>query len=319
MLGPTRERVLYGLLRRIRGVQRYTLWRWFFAVTATGLVAALPLTDTLRFDLWGGRHMLLGEQVSLLEAAKAFAFPFLAVNILIVLKSRFFGRWLCGFGCPVGALARLGEWARFRDRKGHWKVAGPLAALFASASLAAITFSFWVDWHVFEAGSTQAKGLAGLFLGGVTAGLFWIVQSLGLRFCRDLCPSGIYFAILGPKSVAGVEFAHPESCSDCGACDLICPMDLHPRQMATDELRDSRGLYPEALPNFSLCIRCGDCVVACEGVGQKGAETAALRMGFLGREARGAEDPSIIHGVHGLAPPPGQQASAPNPGEGDAA
>lgn len=310
LLGPRREQVLYGLLRRLRGVQRYTLWRVVFAGVATAAVAALPLTDTLRFDLWRGQHHLLGERVGLVTAAKAFAFPFLGVNVLIILMSRFLGRWLCGFACPVGALARLGEWARFTDRRGRWKVAGPLAALLASGLLSAITFSFWVDWEVFREGSGLARGLSVTFLGGMALGLFGIVQGLGLRFCRDLCPSGIYFALLGPNSVAGVEFARPEACTDCGACDLICPMDLHPREMASDTQRDATGLYPEALSNFALCIRCGDCVVACEGVGQRGAPAPALRMGWLGEEARGHGNPAVVHGVHGLGDLPSEERRA---------
>jgi len=148
-IGSKRIRALYGILHKRGDWHPYSVIRWAVGILFTVMAALLPLTDMMRFDLWHGRHMYLGEQVSLSAAAKGFAFPFLAVNVLIIVVSRFIGRYLCGFVCPVGSLARLGEWARFKDRKGRLKVLGPLVMLAASALLSAITFYFWIDWHVF--------------------------------------------------------------------------------------------------------------------------------------------------------------------------
>ena len=76
--------------------------------------------------------------------------------------------------------------------------------------------------------------------------------------------SGIYFAMLGHDTFNGVDLAHPESCTDCGACEKACPMDLLPRTLPGAAHRKGSGLYPDGASNFALCIRCGDCIAACE-------------------------------------------------------
>lgn len=284
-LGATRERLLYGILSK-RKTQRYALIRWGIGIVCTAAIGWLAFSGTLRFDLWGGHHMLLGEERPLLGVAKAFAFPFLAVNILIIVGNRLYGRYLCGFVCPIGGLARAVEWARFRDRKGQPRIFGPIGLLLICLLLSSIVFTFWVDWRVFAQGTPLAIGLSGSFLLGMTAGLFGLIQFLGLRFCREYCPSGVYFAVLGQDTCNGVEFVNPDSCTDCGVCELLCPMDLSPREMSGGAYRSERGFYGEGLGNFALCIRCGDCVVGCEGVGSSKAEAPALRMGFLPADAR---------------------------------
>lgn len=289
-IGRLRDKVLYGILAKQKGTHRYTLVRWVVGILFTVLVALLPLLGILRFDFWGGRHTYLGEELGLVEVTKAFAFPFLAINILIVVVSRFYGRYLCGFVCPVGSLARLGEWARFKSRTGKVQVLGPIVVFLVCALLTAITFSFFVDWRVFIEGSSRAVWLSAGFLGATQLFLFGACQFMGLRFCRDWCPSGVYFALLGHKTANGIEFAHPETCIDCDLCDKACPMDLAPREMSGGEFRDSCGLYGESMSNFALCIRCGDCVLACEAVTAKKPGATPLRMGTLPPGARDSRD-----------------------------
>jgi polyferredoxin len=300
-LGTQREKVVYGL-RKARGTpHRYTVTRWIVGVLFTLGVALLPLTGVLRFDLWGGRHMWLGEEVGLVEVAKAFAFPFLAINVLIVVASRFVGRYLCGFVCPYAAVARLAEWFRWRDRRGHGELVRRLERLLASALLSAITFSFWIDWRVFTLGSTFAAGVSAALLVGLTAALYLSTDRLGLLFCQRWCPSGVYFAVLGPQTTNSVELANPDACTDCGACETSCPMDLPPRSLAAEDSRPGAGLYPDGLPGHALCIRCGDCVVACEGMTRRDPEPTPLRMGFLS---------SPPHGAVERAEPPGSRRAA---------
>lgn len=277
-----RDRILNGLRKKRGRSHRYTNWRWGVAVVSTLAIASLPLTGTLRFDLWGGRHLFLGEEVDLVTAAKAFAFPFLAVNVLIILASRFLGRYLCGFACPVGALARLGEWSRSMAEGRGKRVKGALLLLIASALLATITILFWVDPRVFLEGSPAAVGFWGGSFLVLTLATFFITYRLGLGFCRDLCPSGVYFAVLGPRTMNGIEFANPEACTECKACEVVCPVDLKPTKMRSAETRAGSGLYPDALSNFALCLRCGDCVNACEGMTDRFDTSTPLRMGWLG-------------------------------------
>jgi polyferredoxin len=296
-LGKTRDRVVYGLARAARRaaqqrgsmpgmIHRYTLRRWLVAGFFTLGIAALPVFGILRFDLWGGRHVYLGREHDLVEVARRFAFPFLAINLVILVASRYLGRYLCGFVCPYGAVARLAEWLRFRARTRRGRGLGAIALLLVCASLASIAFAFWVDWRVFAAGSSLAISLASAFLLGLIASLFLMVQRLGLGFCRDWCPSGVYFAVLGHETTNAIEFAHPDACTDCKACEKSCPMDLLPREMRGAEARPGGGIYPDGLTDFALCIRCGDCVAACEGTTARSAAPTPLRMGFLSDRAR---------------------------------
>jgi polyferredoxin len=289
--GWRRIKTLYGIGRRRGRLHRYSLVRWCVALAATLGVALLPWTGTLRLDLWRGRHLWLGQEVGLAEALKRFAFPFLGINIAIILASRFLGRYLCGFVCPVGALNRLGEWFRFRLRKDWTLRAGSdLVMLFAALLLAFVAFSFWTDVRVLWRGSPTAMALAFGALFGATAGLYVITHGLGMRFCAEWCPSGVYFAVLGPKSACGVEFAHPENCTECGACESVCPVDLKPRALLDPaEVRAGMGFYPEGMTNLGLCLRCGDCVAACEGMSREKDANTPLALGILSTEARAAQ------------------------------
>ena len=288
-VGREREKILYRLLSRVKGIHRYTLWRWGVGIACTIGIALLPATNTLRFDLWRGNHYWLGERVDIVGASKAFVFPFLAVNILIIIGTRLAGRYLCGFVCPVGSLARLSEWSRYKKGRGGRRFVGPPAIFILCVVMGAITFSFWVDWLVFLDGSTLAKSLSAAFLGSMILGLYGLTHYVGLSFCRDWCPSGVYFAVLGHRTVNGVEF-HEDKCTECGVCDKVCPMDLHPREMSGGEYRGGSGFYGEGMSNFALCIRCGDCVIACEEIGTRGEIETALTMGNLPEDSREYRD-----------------------------
>jgi polyferredoxin len=290
-VGWRRIKVLRGLARKRGTVHRYSWIRWLVAVGATVGVALLPWTGTLRLDLWRGRHMWLGEEVGLVEGIKHFAFPFLAINIVILLVSRFLGRYLCGFVCPVGALNRVDEYLRFRFHKNHVaRSAGDLGVLAVCGFLAFVAFSFWTDVRVLFLGSPVALAVAWTALLGTTAGLYLITHGLGMRFCREWCPSGVYFAVLGPKSATGVELAHPEACTDCGACEAVCPVDLKPRELFDEsQERAGMGFYPGGLTNLSLCLRCGDCVAACEGTTAKNPGPTPLRLGLVKQDDEGGE------------------------------
>jgi len=289
-VGKIREKVLYGIGRKRGKLHRYTRIRWVVAITATLAVSLLPVLGIFRFDLWSGRHTVLGEVVSLPEAAKAFAWPFLAVNILIILASRTIGRYLCGFVCPYGAMTRLREWVRFRSKEPLPRLLGELTMFVISALLGAVVFTFWVRWEVLLEGSTLARSLSLAFLFSMIGGLYFLVRFLGIGFCRGWCPSGVYFAVLGPDTVNGVEFAHEENCTECGACEKVCPVDLSPRDMSGGAHRGGIGLYSHGLSNFANCLRCGDCINACEGMTDRHEQETPLRMGWLPEGARDSKE-----------------------------
>lgn len=289
--GRVRDKILAGLAKKRGRPHRYVYWRWAVAIAFTLAVAALPAFDLLRIDLWGGHYHYLGRQLGLVETLRHFAFPFLAINVAIILVSRYFGRYLCGFVCPYGAVARLAEWLRLRSKNARQRFFARLTLFSVCASMCAVSFSFWVDWRVFREGSSLAMALAGLFLAALIVSFYVMADRLGLDFCRNWCPSGVYFAVLGHETFNGIEFAHPETCTDCKACEKACPMNLLPRELSGGSYLPGHGFYPDGQSNFSLCIRCGDCVVACEGTPSKEDGPVSLRMGLLPPNARNSSPP----------------------------
>ena len=280
-VGNIRQKILYGIGRKRGAWHRYTRWRWVVAVISTVSVGLLPVLGVLRFDLWSGRHVLMGEHVELAVAAKAFAYPFLAVNMAIIVASRSVGRFLCGFACPYGAMTRFREWFRFHSKEPLPRLFAEVLLFLVCVLLGAVVFSFWVHWEVFLEGSTTALFLASSFLSAMIGGLYFLVRVLGMGFCRGWCPSGVYFALLGPDSVTGIEFANPDGCIECGACDKVCPTDLKPREMSGGKHREGIGIYTDGMSNFANCLRCGDCVVVCETMTVRDENPTPLRMGVL--------------------------------------
>lgn len=65
-------------------------------------------------------------------------------------------------------------------------------------------------------------------------------------FCRYLCPLGAIYGMFNP--IALIRFKNnKEKCTDCGACQRACPMDLPVHQK----------------PNSIDCMRCGKCQHTC--------------------------------------------------------
>jgi len=245
---------------------RYTRLRIVTQAITLALLFAVPLLGLARFDLWRGNHWSLFHAtdgltgfVTVLLAIPAFYLPTFALNA-------FLGRVFCGFGCPVGQSSRLAE-ASLPKAFGY-------AAVFAAAILA-----WWVDLAVFVSGDARAISLAtaaylALVVAIVAHGRFW-----RWSFCRRWCPIGIYYSAVQTDHGFGIHFDHPDQCRDCGVCVDVCPVSLDPRVMDRP-IRDLGGLALDGFPSENHCLRCGDCVRACELVRHKDESLIVpLRLG----------------------------------------
>lgn len=287
-----RSRTLFGLSVRRGRLHRYSIYRWIVGIVFTAAVSALPFTGLMRLDVLGGENSVGGEVTPTLVAVRTFAFVFLGINIGIILASRFLGRWLCGFVCPVGSMNRFAEWVRWRTRKLKLRALGGLGIFAACFALANVAVAFFIAPGSLLAAPPRVQAAIAAVVFAIAGGLFAIVHFLGMRFCREFCPSGVYFAVLGPKSATGVEFAHPENCTDCGACTAVCPVYLEPKHILDDKPREGMGFYPDGLTNLANCLRCGDCVTVCESTVPE--ENTPLRMGLIqmAEEASESEEAS---------------------------
>jgi len=101
-------------------------------------------------------------------------------------------------------------------------------------------------------------------LRGLVGWLYWvkigillsvIVAAIAIKrpFCRIICPIGAVYSVFNKVSLVHLTFHGKETCTKCGACRKICPMNIEPHENQ----------------NHLECIRCGECTWACPNSGLK--------------------------------------------------
>jgi polyferredoxin len=265
-------RVLRKTPHRYVSIRRITL-----SITMV-LLYAIPLSGLARADLVRGHHMAAFAPVSwILPAVLAMIIVALAFWAATIALTAILGRVFCGFGCLVGQSARLADNTESAAQTGKRRVQAWLAQLGVSALFAGGITLWWVDASVLWEGSlaqvATAIGLYALVFAGVLAhGRWW-----RWGFCKQLCPIGLYYSVVGQGYRFGVAF-DPETCNDCNLCDKACPVGLEPRDLSKPH-DQAEGAGFSGLPSRNHCLVCGDCVRACELSLQK-ADHPALSLAF---------------------------------------
>lgn len=245
------------------------------------IVIAPPLFGWLRFDFWGGNHLLWGESLSFLEVFQGFVVPFFAINAAILIITHQLGRFLCGWICPTGVISRWAEELEYLLYKNfgqaYYAAIGVISLVVAAGGML-----WFVDPQVMIAGSGLAKTLtvlAWLLLAGL---VFFEMNVWRLGFCRVACPSGVYFAILAQKSQTAVTLENRDDaqCLNCNACMTVCPVELNPKDLS-EKQQSTPGLYFDGMNQLSRCLRCGDCVRACDLIFDKKNVPGVLNLGFI--------------------------------------
>ncbi len=279
---------VYGVREKIRdriGIGRYHNRRVMILSFAMLLVVFGPAFDLWHLDIYNGHYWVMGRRVTLVYALKSFIIGFIAVNVVILIANAIVGRFLCGWFCPVATLNRVGEWGRRHLPKwGRVAVAG---AIGAALGLGMITWVF-DPVHVFEMGPAGLSVFAAIwaFLTVSVAGqILW----LGHNFCLGLCPSGIYFSLTGGSARGGIHLKKNADCTDCGVCASVCPMHLDPVRLLEKSGEPMAMPYP--VTDFDRCIRCGDCIEACERFGDphRPEFTPPMYLGMGSRDVLNAE------------------------------
>ena len=174
-------------------------------------------------------------------------------------------RSFCGQICPLGTLQGLfgsigGKFFRKRpeiprpvDRVARFLKYGILAFFtvwtWQAASLVMRPYDPWVAYaHITSSELLTSLG-AGLAVLGVSLAGSLVYERF---FCKYLCPTGAVLGLLSKISIFGIK-RDENVCTNCGACDKACPMNI---EVSTSHIVDS-----------SECISCNECVNVCPAAG----------------------------------------------------
>jgi ferredoxin-type protein NapH len=183
-------------------------------------------------------------------------FPYYGAGTLAVIGTSV-GRMTCGALCPFGLLQDL--LYKFRGFKlaipawtRHFRYAVLLGLVFIIPYL---THENWFS-KLCPMG-TLIGGLPWVTLNlnvrSMIRALFWVKIAILLffvtsatmvkrPFCRAFCPLGAIFSLFNKASLVQLAW-NPDTCTRCGKCQKICPVDIRPDRNPTN---------PD-------CLRCLDC------------------------------------------------------------
>ena len=199
-------------------------------------------------------------------SAHTFKFPYYIVG-LIVFFGAIFGRAICGFLCPFGFFQDLLHKIPFPRKIGSFKADKPLRKLkYVVLALLVVAVPLGVKLTPAFCKYVCPSGtLAGLLLMASDTSLFKLVDvlfswklavlvavillavAISRPFCKYLCPLGALYAPFNKVALVRMSI-DGHACVGCGACAAVCKM----------------GVNPARDPNSLECIRCGECIDACQ-------------------------------------------------------
>ncbi|MDR1657225.1 MAG: 4Fe-4S binding protein [Deltaproteobacteria bacterium] len=165
--------------------------------------------------------------------------------LIIVLSALFFGRFFCGFLCPLGASMDLAVFIRSKIKRKTfafipdrwWRSLVPVLLL----------GTFWVGLTI-PMGQLEPYSI-------IISGLFPLLPVLliiaawrGRAFCNSVCPTGWVLKILAKSAIFGF-FLKKDTCLGCGSCRKVCPASC----IDSDGLKLDRG----------RCLICLQCAAVC--------------------------------------------------------
>jgi len=181
-----------------------------------------------------------------------------------------FGRFICGYVCPMGLvqdllyrtktrkfILRL-RWLRYVKYGvlAVFVIVLPLAIRHEISGMGALWFCAYIcpSGTLFGALPLMAAntGLRGLVGGqffiklGFAVGVVVLSVFILRVFCRVLCPLGAIYSLFNRVAIFRMA-CDKEKCTDCARCADACHLKIEPMKT----------------PNHAECFRCGKCVQAC--------------------------------------------------------
>ncbi len=247
--------------KSLRKIKASTARRWFQALSLLFFLVLVSVTGPWQFN----RRLFLQfdplASILAILASRVFLRGMLW-GIVLLVASAVFGRFFCGYLCPMGTMLDILDWIGFRSRKRmnlpqkakrirFWLLAGMLMAAATGFQAAGwmdpivLATRFWgtfimpsvrmilsplaTHFHIKPLVSWIGPASNALSLAAWTS-LFWMIglamlNRWGERFwCRYLCPLGALISIAGRRPLFRRHVVD-EKCTSCRRCTSNCPMD----------------------------------------------------------------------------------------------
>ncbi len=164
---------------------------------------------------------------------------------LSIILAAFFGRFYCGWACPINTLMKPTVWLSKKLKLQKKQIPGILK----TEKLRWIVFSLFLIGLVYTIYTiTQGRKfplpLIIIPLGLITA--FFINERSWHRY---LCPWGVLFSLTGRFSKLGIKAS---GCISCSACERDCPGDAI-------KIEKEKGVQIDP----THCLLCMDCTQIC--------------------------------------------------------
>lgn len=173
------------------------------------------------------------------------------------------GRVYCSWVCPINIVTDIANWLRrkldikgqgirFNHQTGNWIFAMTLIMAFITSS---------IIWELVNPVSMVYRGI---LFGMGSAWLMVIAIFLFDLFvsrrgwCSHLCPVGIFYGLLGSKSVLRITAKNREQCNDCMDCFTVCPEP----QVIKPALK-KLTVDKNPLIQSGRCTNCARCIDVC--------------------------------------------------------
>ncbi|WP_303673815.1 4Fe-4S binding protein [Vampirovibrio chlorellavorus] len=239
-----------------------------------------PVLDVFRVDMIHQHLMFLGKPWPFaFENLKWLPIGFYGAVILIGVISFIWGRLFCGWACPHNTLtewthplrAMVGlapkpRWMKLilRDHPSFrfiFPALSPVLAILLTFGLSLLLCFYVVppQWVIQQYASGHPH-IALVFGNGLFLLIGLFLLFVGNDFCRTCCPYGLAQSISAyhedsPWRPLEIQFqsSKTEDCKSCTACQIVCPVDIDPR--------DTGALK---VGQFDGCFNCGECIDACK-------------------------------------------------------
>ncbi len=245
---------------------RFKFYRGLSLGVSVVILWALPFFGLARVDLWRGDHAALGKPVDLVEGLAATLGAIALLYVITFASNLIVARMFCGWGCPIGQISRFGEGVEVAQRTGKGRVWSVVKGGAFGAAVSFALLTWWVHPAVFISGSIKAKLISLAVLAALVGSTYIHGRFWRWAFCRKVCPIGLYYSVVAPTTSIGIVFEQQmDTCIQCEVCAKVCPVDLDPRDLTVTRVSEG-GLSLSDLPADNHCLRCGDCVAACEHV-----------------------------------------------------